>query len=762
MDVDESMSSTQLSGYQSAASKANAVARMYFLGNQPAEPLGPGSKEKKSALVSMGRFVGLELDDVAGKGECGRLIAERLQVTWGADCVSSGDTVTLKGLNLLIDSAVKLQLKSGRRPWRALVRDIMALNPAPKWNDIEETSMQEATSELESDIVDQIELLMQPGPVPTGVEVKNRANSGVIEEKNEGRWRTLLADVQGWLHLPEEINVSSTDEFDRSLAQCLGLMRIEGSAQAPEQNELLETLLNRLQKANELRDEFVDALSEETEGSVTQSTATANWEARWEDAESSQEIDTSERIIAEADVWPIAEFCGRANDGDLNLSPSYQRADVWPRGDAQLLIESILRGIPLPSVILLKKNDQTGDHFEIIDGKQRLTSILRFTAAHPRALETVRRKAEEWGVDEEDLIDNFQKDYANKFKKEWRAHETTQLTAGVEQSLYFPFKIRKASSSTLVGELEKVQGRYYSEIRTLTIPVADETKKVQDLFERRSKYRIPVIVYSAASSRQIHEVFSLYNRQGKRLNAEEIRNAAYHELDLMRALLVTSGDADEPEKVAPFLMDSWEQISSTGEALGDANGTYAMKTAGYKRTKALSWVVAALLVEDGGIGGRSTANQINALLKRIQEDPSDPLRDRRRILKVMEMLDGAIDAHQILPDETWSAPFKTNSRWQELQLVSSFIALAAAYSVRKDKLEDDVDDAVYAIQEASKAWKRPSKTQSRQQWQFIGKVVKEFLEVLDISVEEADDTIRRTYGTSGLAELAYLSCEENR
>ena len=328
--------------------------------------------------------------------------------------------------------------------------------------------------------------------------------------------------------------------------------------------------------------------------------------------------------------------------------------------------------------------------------------------------------------------------------------------------MYFPFPLRKGSRSTLMGELEQVQGRYYSEIRMLTIPVADETKKVRDLFERQSKYRIPVIIYSEASSKQIHEVFSLYNRQGKRLNAEEIRNAAYHELDFMRALLVTSGDADEPEKVAPFLMESWEQISSTGEALGDANGTYAMKTAGYKRTKALSWVVAALLVEDGGIGGRSTANQINALLKRIQENPSDPLRDRHRILKVMEMLDGAIDAHQILPDETWSAPFKTSSRWQELQLVSSFIALAAAYSVRKDKLEDDVDDAVYAIQEASKAWKRPSKTQSRQQWQFIGKVVKEFLEVLDISVEEADDTIRRTYGTSGLAELAYLSCEENR
>lgn len=760
MVVDESETTIRLQSpcYQSATSKANAVARMYFLGNQPAEPLGPGSKEKKSALIAMGRFVGLDLGDVAGKGECGRLIAEKLAVTWGADCVSAGDTVTLKGLNLLIDSAVRLQLKSGERPWRAFVRDIMAVNPAPKWNNIEETSMRDAISELEVDILEQIKGLMQAGPTPKGVEVTNSANAISVDEMTEGCWRSLLADVQGWLHLPEEIDITSTAAADRSLARLLGLKNPDNTPT----EELMTTLLNRLEKANELREEFIDALEDETEGTVTLATASADWDEKWEEVEDSQEVETSGPIIAEASVWPITEFREHANEGDLNLSPSYQRADVWPTGDAQLLIESILRGIPLPSVILLKTNDSKGDHFEIIDGKQRLTSILRFTAAHPRALGNVRAKAKEWGVDEDDLIDCFQSDYANRFKKEWRAHETMRLTTAVERTMYFPFPLRKGSRSTLVGELEQVQGRYYSEIRMLTIPVADETKKVRDLFERQSKYRIPVIIYSEASSRQIHEVFSLYNRQGKRLNAEEIRNAAYHELDFMRALLVTSGDADEPEKVAPFLMESWAQISSTGEALGDPNGIYAMKTAGYKRTKALSWVVAALLVEDGGIGGRSTANQINALLKRIQEDPNDPLRDRHRILKVMEMLDGAIDAHQILPDETWSAPFKTGGRWQELQLVSSFIALAAAYSVRNEKLEDDVEDAIYAIQNASKAWKRPSKTQSRQQWQFIGKVVKEFLEVLGISVEEADNTLRRVFGTSGLVELAYLSHEEDR
>ena len=67
-------------------------------------------------------------------------------------------------------------------------------------------------------------------------------------------------------------------------------------------------------------------------------TASAAWAERWEDVEDSQEVETSGPIIAEASVWPITEFREHANEEDLNLSPSYQRADVWPTGDAQLLM----------------------------------------------------------------------------------------------------------------------------------------------------------------------------------------------------------------------------------------------------------------------------------------------------------------------------------------------------------------------------------------------------------------------------------------
>ncbi len=98
-----------------------------------------------------------------------------------------------------------------------------------------------------------------------------------------------------------------------------------------------------------------------------------------------------------------------------------------------------------------------------------------------------------------------------------------------------------------------------------------------------SDYQIPVILYFEATSRQIHEVFSLYNKQGKHLNAEEIRNAAFHELDFMRALLATAGDTDGIERVAPFLGPVWDDVRSTGPAL--AASPYSMPDAGYKRTK---------------------------------------------------------------------------------------------------------------------------------------------------------------------------------
>lgn len=737
--------------YESARSKAEAVARMYFLGNRVVEPLGPGSKEKKSALVALGRFVHLDLEHVPGKHECARLISEAVSAQWDETCVSTGDTITLTGLNRLVDGAVLAHIDSGARPVRSLLRDLAEVNPAPRWDEREDDDVMADLSEVEQNIAEAIAELATEGATPLNVDVsRQQASPDVTIHLHDGSWRSQLAAVQGWLYLPAPIDETDGESFDRSLSQLLTT-----STSAPLQGpELFERLHDRLDRAVANRQTFLEALESEADFNGALATASHAWEEAWADAEENEEAESAGPIKAEADIWPIAQFRQYAVDGEMDLSPSYQRADVWANAEAQLLIESVLRGIPLPSVILLKTNTDDGDQYEIVDGKQRLTSLLRFTGAHPKALATVRSKATTWAEDPEEMVDLFTADYP-RYRKTWKKHETTNLTAKQEKELYFPFALRSADVPALRGEFEQLRGRYYSEIRSLAIQVGKAKKKVRSLFEEVADYRIPVIVYHEATSRQIHEVFSLYNKQGKHLNAEEIRNAAFHELDFMRALLATAGDTDGIDRVAPFLAPVWDDVSSTGRAL--AKPPYLLPDAGYKRTKALSWVAAALLMEDENASTRSTTAHINNLLKRIETNVEDPLRDQRRITEAMVVLDAAMDAHQAAPPQIWAPRFRsTQTRWQELQLVASLLGLAGASVVLGDDLSDVIDERADDLRDASGRWARPRKSQSREQWQFIGGVVRELLGALDVPAEQADREIRSRFGTSGLGALVAL------
>lgn len=733
-----------------ATTKAVAVARMYFLGNRVVEPLGPGSKEKRSALEAIGSFVDLDLTSTPGKVECGRLIAERVGVTWDGTCYSSGDTITLIGLNRLIGGAVSWHMASGRRPVRSLLRELETVNPARRSDDkMEDETMAVDLSEIEENIAGHLRVLAEPSPSPEGVTpVEGMELATQAIKIADGSWRSAVMAVQGWLHLPRELDDTSGPDFDRSLADLLG-------AQAHDQEEFFGKLQERLERAVELRERFLEDLNEESEGAATRETASARWSSAWDDIEDTEEAETGGPIKARADVWPIAQFRQYAIDGALNLNPSYQRADVWPTSDAQQLIESILRGIPLPSVIILQRSGENGETFEIVDGKQRLTAILRFTASHPTALAKVAEKAQEWSAPE--AISLFESDYP-AFRKLWHEHERSRLTASVEKELYFPFPLRPGNVPALSGELEQVRGRYYSEIRHIVIESTGGRRKIQSLFEAVSDYRIPVILYQEATSRQVHEVFSLYNRQGKHLNAEEIRNAAFHELDLMRALLVTAGDTKVPEEVAPFLADVVEELSSTRRNLV----AYGFGDAGYKRTKTISWVAAALLLDDDKIDSRSTATHINNLLKRVQDSRNDPLRARDRVADLMKLLDKAVDAHAAMPDEAWAPSFKNSQsrgRWQELQLVAALIALAAAGAVHGQRLDDVVDEAMEHIRDRSAQWKRPEKTQSKEQWRFIGQVVRDLLGVLGVDLEGAHEALRSRFGSSGLRVLTNLAAD---
>ncbi|MGH9194463.1 MAG: DUF262 domain-containing protein [Acidimicrobiia bacterium] len=510
----------------------------------------------------------------------------------------------------------------------------------------------------------------------------------------------------------------------------------------------LDALRVRLERALVLKDMYLEAV--ETGGSTD--AASAVWLEAWDEADDST---IEGNLVAKTDIWPIQDFASRARSERLELSPSYQRDDVWPTKDAQLLIESILRGIPLPSVILLRPDSDGGAPFEVVDGKQRLTSILRFMGMHPKALERVRQMDAE--CPGHNLKAHFETDYP-KFRKAWRAATGDSLAATQEAEYYFPFRV-SPTSMALKGELETLKGKYYTQIRDTRVNISGSKVPISDVFESAGDYKIPLIIFTNATPQQIHQVFSLYNRQGKHLNAEELRNAVYHDVKLMRALSVTSGDTEDLEGAAPFLVGVEPAVQRVTKNLTD----YGFGTARYRRTKVLGWLASMLFVDSVGGDGKtrvkSTAKQINdGLLDRVKLANSDPFRSEQTICRAIELLDRGIHAHARV--DAWADKFRDGSRggrWQELQLVASALGVTMAAVVLGDQTRDVLHQHRLELQAKTASgdlrWTRPEKTQTLTQWRYIADVSLGILAELGVDPTEVESRLKADFGYSCVAGL---------
>jgi hypothetical protein len=88
-----------------------------------------------------------------------------------------------------------------------------------------------------------------------------------------------------------------------------------------------------------------------------------------------QEIE-SKRAEIRSDGYPmsIGELINIYRDGELDIHPEFQRFYRWNDHQKSRLIESILLGIPLPSIFVSQREDGVWD---VIDGLQRLATIFQ-------------------------------------------------------------------------------------------------------------------------------------------------------------------------------------------------------------------------------------------------------------------------------------------------------------------------------------------------------------------------------------------------
>ncbi|MEZ6234825.1 MAG: DUF262 domain-containing protein [Phycisphaerales bacterium] len=94
-----------------------------------------------------------------------------------------------------------------------------------------------------------------------------------------------------------------------------------------------------------------------------------------------QPAQVTEAVVTATD-WTTETIIAQLRRGNINLKPAFQRRDAWTDTRKSKFIESLFLGLPVPQIVLAERKDKRGS-FLVIDGKQRLLTLMQFAANSP-------------------------------------------------------------------------------------------------------------------------------------------------------------------------------------------------------------------------------------------------------------------------------------------------------------------------------------------------------------------------------------------
>lgn len=82
-------------------------------------------------------------------------------------------------------------------------------------------------------------------------------------------------------------------------------------------------------------------------------------------------------VVLHSTDWTTETIVTQLDRGNIILKPRFQRRDAWDRQRKSQFIESLILGLPVPQIVLAESLERRGS-FIVLDGKQRLLSLLQF------------------------------------------------------------------------------------------------------------------------------------------------------------------------------------------------------------------------------------------------------------------------------------------------------------------------------------------------------------------------------------------------
>lgn len=176
---------------------------------------------------------------------------------------------------------------------------------------------------------------------------------------------------------------------------------------------------------------------------------------------------------------PVFDLVNYYRSGKLELNPAFQRQSVWKLADRKKLIDSMMRGYPVPAIVLYKRPTSAGVVFDVIDGKQRLESILKFMgeirgeqfSAAVELFDPITGESATDSINWKSLVKRGMQDHIERFV-------FPVIEVEGEMSEIFNLFVRINSTGKPLSPQEKRKAIYYNS------PLLHEADKVARKFEK--------------------------------------------------------------------------------------------------------------------------------------------------------------------------------------------------------------------------------------------------------------------------------------
>lgn len=91
-------------------------------------------------------------------------------------------------------------------------------------------------------------------------------------------------------------------------------------------------------------------------------------------------------------VYSVSDFLEWESNGLLELNPDFQRRSVWSEKAKSYLIDTVVRGLPMPKIIISQKLVGARNIRVVVDGQQRLRALLDYINGNFKILKVHNRE----------------------------------------------------------------------------------------------------------------------------------------------------------------------------------------------------------------------------------------------------------------------------------------------------------------------------------------------------------------------------------